>query len=93
MAKATSSLTPTDTRQIKMLSGQIALRTHLPDGAALNTTCHYDAIQDKWLVKVKIWSDNLNPPGELHTSKAIELVEPLDEFPSEVMIAQAMLVA
>lgn len=62
------------------------LRTHLPDETALNSLCHYDALNDQWLVKVKIWPHEGSQAIELGTDK-------LEEFPSELMIAQAMLVA
>lgn len=62
------------------------LRTHLPDDVALNSICFFDSLANQWLVKVKIW------PTE--GASAIELgTDPLEEFPSELMIAQAMLVA
>lgn len=68
-----------------MLAGQAKLRTHLPADAALNSVLVFDAASEEWLVKVKIWPD---------AGGVIELgLEPLEEFPSELMIAQAMLVA
>lgn len=60
------------------------LRTHLPDEAALNSILFFSP--DGWMVKVKIWPSEGAPAIELGTDK-------LEEFPSELMIAQAMLVA
>ena len=74
---------PLDNRQLKLLSGEAALRTHLPEDAAVSAGLHYSHYDNEWLVVVKIHTD----------ARSIEVGrEPLDEFPSELMIAQAMLV-
>lgn len=66
------------------MSGEAALRTHLPEDTPISTGLHYSHYDNQWLVVVKIHND----------AKSVELGrEPLDEFPSELMIAQAMLVA
>lgn len=67
-----------------LLSGEAKLRRHLPDDVAISAGLHYAHELNRWLVVVKVHAD----------SKSVELGrEPLEEFPSELMIAQAMLVA
>ncbi len=66
------------------MSGEAKLRRHLPEDTAISVGLHFSHELDRWLVVVKVHAD----------SKSIELGrEPLEEFPSELMIAQAMLVA
>jgi hypothetical protein len=74
-------------RQLHLMEGEKKLRAALPDTAALSTTLLYPAAdyrEGEWQVRVRIWS------GEGWQS--IELVEPLSEFPSPTLVAQAMLV-
>lgn len=54
--------------------------------ARFNSLLFYVALENKWMVRVKMWPDE--------TSAAV-LFEPetLEEFPSPTLIAQMMLVA
>lgn len=78
---------PKRLHQLQLLMGETALRGALPDTAALSCSLLYPASdykQGQWNVRVKIWTSEGQPP--------IELTEPLDEFPSPTLVAQAMLV-
>ncbi|MCK1741377.1 hypothetical protein IVA80_10995 [Bradyrhizobium sp. 139] len=73
------------TPQSATVFGELELRQHLPDDVPLKVTSLYDAGVGKWLVRVQFLRE-ARPPLDLGT-------EPLGIFPSELMIAQAMLVA
>jgi hypothetical protein len=60
------------------------LKQYLPDAVAFRTIDRFDAQSKVWKVKLAVWT----PSGEI-----IEFEENRDVFPSEHMIAQAMLVA
>lgn len=78
---------PKFVRQLLLLDGEAGLRRALPDDAILSCSLLYPASdyrQGQWNVRVKIWTSEGQPP--------IELTEPLDEFPSPTLVAQAMLV-
>lgn len=72
-------------RQLRLLQGETKLRTHLPDDVALTTHLVYRHETGQWCVIVKLYPER---------GSMLELgVEPLEEFPSDTMIAQAVLVA
>ncbi|WP_130214504.1 hypothetical protein [Bradyrhizobium genosp. SA-3] len=61
------------------------LRSHLPPDTPLKLTRVFEAETRQWKVLVQFVREN-GPPVLIGS-------EPLEDFPSELMIAQAMLVA
>lgn len=75
---------PLEPRQLALLQGEATLREHLPEDTPISTGLHFNHLDDEWLVVVTIHKNG----------RTIELGrERLGEFPSELMIATAMLAA
>ena len=64
--------------------GETVLRQHLREDAAIRLSLVYDSMENSWIVRVTAFPDNHSP---------ITIREPLEQFPSEFLIAQLMLVA
>ena len=69
----------------KFFDAEVELRQHLPPNTPVKLTRVFEAESREWKVMVQYLRDG--QPAILIGS------EPLEEFPSEVMIAQLMLVA
>jgi hypothetical protein len=70
---------------MRLWAAEKLLRSHLPPEAPLKLTQVYEAESRQWKVLVQFVREN-GPPILIGS-------ELLEEFPSELMIAQAMLVA
>jgi hypothetical protein len=68
-----------------MLAREQVLREHLPPDTAIKSFLIYKSDEQRWEVCVQFMRETGGP--------VILGYDPLEEFPSELMIAQAMLVA
>jgi hypothetical protein len=73
-------------RQLRLMSGEAALRAYLPGEVALRSTLVF---RGGWDVHVRIWQD---PNATGAEARHVDFEEPLDVFPSPTLIAQAVLV-
>ena len=71
-------------RHLAVYHAEQKLRQHVGQLAPLKLITHYSVESNRWEVALKLLPEGKSP--------VMLGSEPLDEFPSELMIAQAMLV-